>query len=167
MTYRRQRLFSNPLIVDLWRQALATAIREKPFDLQAGVVLPDHIHLVIGLPKGDADISSRVGRAKTLLTKSLGSRRTAANPSRQRHRESSVWQRRFFDHVIRDERDYALRIDYVHYNPVKHGYVRCPKDWPYSSFERWVERGVYPSDWGCPGLGVVSDFKQIEDSVGE
>jgi putative transposase len=69
--------------------------------------------------------------------------------SRQKHRESDVWQRRFWEHVIRDEADFRKHLDYLHYNPVKHGLVRCPHEWQVSSFHRWVEQGMYAIDWGC------------------
>ena len=76
--------------------------------------------------------------------------------SRRKRKERGIWQRRFWDHVIRDELDFERHLDYIHYNPVKHGYVQCPCDWPYSSFQRWVERGVYESNWGCT---EISDLK--------
>lgn len=146
---------------------MARTRRERPFELDAGVVLPDHVHLIMALPNNDADVSSRIGCAKAMLTKAIGANQSETSPSRHRHREADVWQRRFFDHLIPDEADYISRIDYIHYNPVKHGYVNCPKDWPHSSFHRWVENGTYSQNWGCAHSGIAPDFSNIENHTGE
>jgi len=156
--------------ISAWRRALARARHERPFEVEAGVVLPDHTHLMLRLPSGDTDVSSRIGRAKAMFTRMMraGGRAEAfTSTARRSHREAGFWQRRFFDRLIRDEDEYALRVDYIHYNPVKHGYVRCPRDWPHSSFHRWVERGVYASDWGRPVAGDPPDFTAIDATVGE
>jgi putative transposase len=90
--------------------------------------------------------------------------------SRQKHRESDVWQRRFWEHTIRDEHDFERHFDYIHYNPVKHGLVRCPHAWKASSFHFWVKRGVCDQFWGCNCSGRSSpllDFSELEDTVGE
>jgi Transposase and inactivated derivatives len=87
------------------------------------------------------------------MIKARFSRRIASGErisrSRRRKGERGIWQRRYWEHVIRDERDYHRHLDYIHFNPVKHGYVRAVKDWPYSSFHRWVKRGLYPADWAA------------------
>ncbi|MEX2672248.1 MAG: transposase [Phycisphaeraceae bacterium] len=153
-----------------WREALAAAAQEKPFHVQAGVVLPDHVHLIVQLPTGDADISSRIGRAKALFSRAMREAGRAAGPARrsqERRRESGIWQRRFYDHPCRDDRDHAIHMDYLHYNPVKHGYVRCPADWPHSSFNHWVRNGLYPEGWGCGAKARVPDFADIATRVGE
>lgn len=96
--------------------------------------------------------------------------RSVLSPSRRRHRESDVWQRRFWEHTLDDIDDFKSHLDYIHYNPVKHGYVTCPHLWPYSSFSRWTDRGVYEPAWGCQCRGRVPepvDFAAIADSVGE
>ncbi|NEO00460.1 MAG: transposase, partial [Moorea sp. SIO3I7] len=90
--------------------------------------------------------------------------------SRRKHRESNVWQRRFWEHTIRNDHDLHRHIDYIHYNPVKHGLVSCPHLWQYSSFHKWVERGKYRPDWGCccgSNLPQVLDFSDLEDFAGE
>ncbi len=119
-----------------------------PFELQAAVVLPDHLHCVIRLPTGDRDFSVRWSLIKAGFT-----RRVAAGESRSRSRarkgERGVWQRRFWEHLIRDEQDLAQHIDYIHYNPVKHGYVASPKDWAYSSFHRFVREGILDAEWSA------------------
>ena len=123
-----------------------------PFDITAAVVLPDHIHFVWTLPPEDDNYSKRVGRLKVLFTRSF--KGISALPqdiciSRQRQRESDVWQRRFWEHTIRDEADWIGHINYLHYNPVKHGLVECPHQWEFSSFRRFVKDGFYGEDWGC------------------
>ena len=151
-TYDRSPLFATPqTILDL-RQALGTVIAEMPFQFLAGVVLPEHLHFLWTLPENDSDYSKRIGRMKVLFTQALRGKSclpTTVSQSRQKHRESDVWQRRFWEHTIRDEADFRRHLDYLHYNPVKHGLVKCPHEWEVSSFHRWVERGVYEPDWGC------------------
>ncbi|WP_228041121.1 transposase, partial [Nodosilinea sp. LEGE 07088] len=120
-----------------------------PFDVTAAVVLPNHIHFLWTLP--DGNYSKRVGRLKVLFTRIL--RGSGALPqdvclSRQRQRESDVWQRRFWEHTIRDEADWVGHLNYLHYNPVKHGLVRCSHEWEYSSFRWFVGEGMYAEDWG-------------------
>lgn len=116
------------------------------------MLLPDHLHCAWTLPEGDADYAARWNIIKRLV-----SQETRAlipedgNPVRVRRRELGLWQRRFWEHQIRDEGDLARHVDYIHWNPVKHGYVEAVRDWPYSSFHRFVEKGVYPWDWAGGG----------------
>lgn len=118
--------------------ALRDAVRKvraaRPFVIDAWVVLPEHMHAMWTLPEGDCDYPGRWRAIKTEFTKSLSL-------------GHSVWQKRYWEHTIRDERDYAAHMDYIHLNPYKHGLVRNVKDWPYSSFHRMVEAGIYPLDW--------------------
>ena len=115
--------------------------------MDAVVILPDHLHCVWRLPDGDADYSTRWSLIKATFSRSLarGERRSA---SRIKRGERGIWQRRFWEHCLRDENDYARHVDYIHWNPVKHGHVDRATDWAYSSFHRYVARGVYASDWG-------------------
>jgi putative transposase len=97
---------------------------------------------------------------KKELTKRLGpytGAGTAPSPSRQRHREGTLWQRRFWEHQIRDEQDYRAHVEYIHFNPVKHGLATRPGDWHCSSFKRWVARGLYEEDWGGDGAVVFPE----------
>jgi putative transposase len=173
VTFERQRLLAEPYDIARLRRAIAAVKRERPFEIIAAAVMPDHIHFVWTLPPGDADFSSRAGRFKALFTRSLTASRTleaATTRSRQRHRESNVWQRRFWEHVVRDERDLERHLDYIHYNPVKHGLVSCPHLWPHSSFMRWVRQGAYAANWCCGCAvprGSVPDFSDIVDTIGE
>lgn len=143
---RRSRLLIEN--VDALRDAVRTARNRRPFHIDAWVVLPDHMHCVWTLPSGDSDYSARwrdikIGFAKQIpKTEWLSAVRAAK-------RERAVWQRRFWEHTIRDEGDYATHIDYVHINPVKHGHFPRVADWPFSSFHRWLAAGVYPVDWAC------------------
>jgi len=166
VTHQRYKRFADDAVVQLWRDALVKAKQSKPFKLIAAVVLPDHVHLIVELPPGCVDLSSRIGLAKALFTKSLAVPLSTSH-SRRKHREADIWQRRFWDHMIRDDDDFIAHMDYLHYNPVKHGYVNCPKDWPWSSFNHWVQRGTYPQNWCCSNHNDPPDFKSIGNSVGE
>jgi putative transposase len=152
VTYNRSPLFNTTESIGLLRQSLRTVLTEMPFQIVAGVVLPDHLHFIWTLPEQDSNYSQRIGRMKVLFTQSLrgkGYLPTTVSRSRQEHRESDVWQRRFWEHTIRDEADFCQHLDYLHYNPVKHGLVKCPHEWEISSLHRWVERGMYELNWGC------------------
>jgi putative transposase len=132
--------------IDALREGVRQARAKRPFHIDAWVVLPDHMHCLWTLPEGDADFSGRWKSIKTWFSRSL----PAVEPltkSRALRGERGLWQRRFWEHTIRDERDYAAHMDYVHFNPVKHGYVQSVDAWPFSSFRRCVEEGFYPRDW--------------------
>ncbi|HYQ91201.1 MAG TPA: transposase [Candidatus Competibacteraceae bacterium] len=133
--------------IDTLRDAVRTVKQRHPFDIEAMVILPDHLHAVWSLPEGDADYPTRWLLIKAQFSRSLppGERIRA---SRVRKGERGLWQRRYWEHWIRDERDFARHVDYIHYNPVKHGYVSRPVEWPYSSLHRYIQRGVLPADWG-------------------
>jgi putative transposase len=128
------------------RASFRAARLARPFDMLAVVVLPDHLHCVWRLPEGDSDNANRWAQIKAGFSRRLtrGERRSS---SRRAKRERGLWQRRFWEHLIRDDDDLHHHLDYVHYNPVKHGHVVRVRDWPYSSFHREVRRGVYPIDW--------------------
>jgi putative transposase len=152
ITYERQKLFSVTENIDKLRQACDVVIAEKPFTIDAAVILPEHIHFLWTLPPDDRDYSYRVGRMKVFFTRALRGANNLPDDvceSRRKHRESDVWQRRFYEHTIRDEVDLRKHLDYLHFNPVKHGLVKCVHDWEYSSFHRGVKRGEYDIKWGC------------------
>jgi putative transposase len=121
-------------------EGLRTAFRltrqAHPFAIDAIVVLPDHLHVVMTLPAGDAGFPV----------------------PRRRNGELALWQRRFWEHTIRDDRDFAAHVDYIHYNPVKHGLVARVRDWPHSSFHRYVRRGLCPPDWAGDARGGKGEF---------
>ena len=173
VTYERAPLFTERANVELLRMIIASVQRERPFVFPGAVILPDHLHFIWELPVGDTDFSTRIGLLKAGFTKALDDQpatRGRVSVSRRRHRERSVWQRRFWEHTIRDEEDLETHMDYMHYNPVKHGLARCPHAWPYSSFHHWVRAGRYPADWCCTCAGrtvAPPSFDHITDRVGE
>jgi putative transposase len=134
--------------IDTLRATFAAARSRKNFTVNAIVVLPDHLHCIWTLPEGDADFSSRWHSIKAQFARAMpaGERLSLR---RQKKGERGIWQRRFWEHVIRDERDFERHADYIHFNPVKHGLVRSVGEWPYSSFHRYVRRGLYPDDWAA------------------
>jgi putative transposase len=173
VTYRRTPLFSESENVFRLRVAVAQMLTERPFEIIGAVVLPEHIHFLWRLPPNDSDYSQRVSRLKVLFTRSLRGYRAlpqTVSVSRRKHRESDVWQRRFWEHTIRDDVDLQRHLDYLHYNPVKHGLVACPHLWEFSSFNKWVEQGRYRPDWGCVCEGrqpEMLDFEAMAGLMGE
>jgi putative transposase len=134
------------------REAIDSVRADWPFEMLAIALLPQHLHAVWSLPPGDARYSIRWKRIKELFTRryiSAGGEEARPNPSRSRHRERGVWQRRFWEHTVRDEDDLKRCVDYVHWNPKKHGLVANVRDWPWSSFHRFVRLGEYSLDWGA------------------
>ena len=120
-----------------------------PFQSIAWVLLPDHLHTVWKLPQSDAKFPLRWSLIKPHVTRQCSERAhdTRETKSRQKRGEGAIWQRRFWEHTIRDDTDLRHHLDCIHYNPVKHGYVAQPADWRYSTFHRYVSDGVYPADW--------------------
>jgi putative transposase len=133
--------------IGLLRHAFRETRARHPFTIEAVVVLPDHLHAVWTLPEGDADFALRWRLIKSAFSRALpGGEHVSA--SRVEKGERGIWQRRYWEHTLRDEDDYARHVDYIHFNPVKHRHVTCVKDWPHSSFHRMVRAGIYPEDWG-------------------
>ncbi|MDQ2962677.1 MAG: transposase [Pseudomonadota bacterium] len=133
--------------------AMRACRSRHPFSLTAIVVLPDHMHCVWELPEGDSDYSIRCGLIKATFTRvtRLGRTKTAKG-------ERGLWQRRFWEHTIRDDLDHQRHVDYIHFNPVRHGYVKNVRDWPYSSFHRYVRQRLLPSDWSATVESIGADF---------
>ena len=132
--------------IDDLRSAFRTVRAAHPFAIEAIVVLPSHLHCLWSLPAGDSDYSTRWRQIKAAFSRAVPAGESVSR-SRARRQERGLWQRRFWEHRVRDERGYETRFHYIHYNPVKHGLVRRVRDWPYSSFHRYVRLGVYPNDW--------------------
>jgi putative transposase len=149
---RRLRLLTEHI------EALRTAFRETrrnhPFTIEAMVVLPDHLHAVWTLPADDANFATRWRLIKSAFSRSLDIDENIST-SRAVKGERGIWQRRYWEHTIRDETDFERHLDYIHINPLKHGLVTQVRDWPYSSFHRMVKLGVYPDDWD----GNVADHQ--------
>lgn len=136
--------------IDALRQAVARTRADHPFAIHAWVVLPDHLHCIIQLPPGDTDFSVRWRLMNARFSRAIPDAQWR-NAARIRRRERAIWQRRFWEHLIRDDEDFNAHMDYVHINPVKHGLVKAAAEWPYSTFHRLVRAGVYPTDWAGEG----------------
>ena len=173
VTHRRRHLFSNSRARECLRRAIAEEQAEYPFDLTAIVLLLDHLHCVWELPENDCDFSKRWGRIKSRFTRTWlphGGKEIQISQTRSNHRERGIWQKRFWEHRIRNEEDLMRHVNYIHFNPVKHGLVRCPHEWPYSSFARWVKQGFYKRDWLCDCNSrrpVVLEYLRAGDTFGE
>ncbi len=141
--------------VSLLREAISWAKRSHPFVIHAWVVLPDHMHCILSLPAGDTDFALRLRLIKTRFSRSIPDIE-ARSASRQRRGERGIWQRRYWEHLIRDDADFAAHMDYVHINPLKHGLVQQVADWPYSTFHRLVVEGVYPLNWAGEAAALPS-----------
>lgn len=156
------------LLVDGARRILREAIKDCqarwPFEIDAFVLLGDHLHTIWTLPANDANYSLCWSYIKKEFSKrylAAGGQEQERNDSRQHRRERGFWQRRFWEHALRDEKDFERHVDYIHYNPVKHGLVSRAKDYPHSTFHRYQRQGVYDSSWGCS----VLEFNDLD--VGE
>ena len=147
--FRRIPLLGTPEAVTILREAVRAERQRRPFHIDAMVILPDHIHAIWTLSPDDADYSIRWRNIKRAFTARIPDpQRPAVLGSRERQGEQAIWQRRFWEHRIRDETDFAHHVNYIHYNPVKHGLVNRPVDWPYSSIHRAIRQGMIPPDWG-------------------
>jgi putative transposase len=142
--------------IQLLRNALKEIKKQMPFGLDAIVILPDHLHCIWSLPPGDSDFSTRWKKIKALFSREI-SKSDGRSASLRAKGERGIWQRRFWEHSLRDEQDFERHFDYIHFNPVKHGYVERVADWPYSSFHRHVRLGGLPEDWAGGGVGECSD----------
>ncbi len=173
VTHRRQKVLCHDNVRRALRNAIETTRIKLPFTIHAWVLMPDHLHTIWTLPENSDNYSARWSMIKRLVTQSVGAHGAPyrnrdgsgahgapynAGPlsaSRVKRREGHFWQRRFWEHLVCDQEDLNRCLDYLHWNPVKHGYVSQVADWPYSTFHRFVREGVYPKGWG--GQGVDSD----------
>ncbi|MBI2860400.1 MAG: transposase [Chloroflexi bacterium] len=159
VTYKRYPIFKEAATINLLRQCFQAAMGTHPFRVDAIVILPDHLHTIWTLPTGDSDFSSRWKRIKATFSRNYAGGTTEdVSTSMRRKREKGIWQRRFWEHVIRDQMDFMRHCDYIHYNPVRHGLVNSPLEWKYSSFRKFVARGLYRPDWGR------SEVKELIDT---
>ena len=141
---RRRRLLVER--IEMLGRAFRVARAERPYTTVAWVILPDHLHCLWTLPEGDSDIAGRWHCVKSAFSREIP-RHERLSSRRMAKGERGIWQRRYWEHLIRDERDLRNHIDYIHFNPVKHGWTQRPGDWPHSSFHRFVREGVLPADW--------------------
>jgi len=142
VTSGRQPILAEQNTLIRLKQAFRYTMKKHPYEIKGLVILPDHLHCIWQLPENDHDFSKRWNMIKWYFSIGLKS-------SINQRREKNIWQKRFWEHLIRDEQDLHRCLDYMHYNPVKHGYVNKPNDWSCSSFKRFVRSGYYDSNWGC------------------
>jgi len=147
VTANRFPLFRDPGRIHLLRDVFANVRARWPMHIDAIVILPDHLHAIWTLPKRDSDYSVRWRLIKQEFSRRIQSTASRSS-SRESRRERTVWQRRFWEHTIRCHEDLIRHMDYIHYNPAKHGYVDKPRDWPWSSLHREIKRGTYEPTWG-------------------
>ena len=168
----RRALFNEPGSVALLGEVIRNCLSRWPATVNAIVLLPDHLHTIWSLPAGDAEYAKRWGWIKKEFTKrwlaGLGHDH-AVSQGRQQERRRGIWQPRYREHTLESEDDFERHFDYIHWNPVKHGYVRCPHEWPHSSFHQYVERGVYDPRWGCftATPPPAFQFADIQHTTGE
>jgi putative transposase len=149
VTFNRKPIFKVQQNCELFMQSLDYVKRNHPFELFAYCICLDHLHMIWKLPENDFDFSTRIRLAKSFFSRNLKDKVTQSkNPSRTHKAELDVWQRRFWEHLIRDEKDLANHLEYIHFNPVKHRLTNSPWNWVYSSFSRFVEEGLYDEGWG-------------------
>ena len=164
VTLNRTAILTTPLARRCLSKAFALTKRRYPFKLEAICLLPEHLHCVWALPENDSDFSTRwsfLKRTFTRLYLGAGGTQGTKNASRKARHEAGIWQRRFWEHLIRDDKDYYNHLDYLHYNPVKHGLVKSPAEWKWSTFAKYVKAGLYPEDWGETLPDNVNGLKTV------
>ncbi|WP_432470391.1 REP-associated tyrosine transposase [Amphritea sp. HPY] len=134
--------------VELLRSVVSKIKTNHPFTIDAMIVLPDHLHAIWTLPEGDSNYAIRWRLIKAGFSHGLIGAELCSK-SRLKKRERGIWQRRYWEHLIRDDQDYARHVDYIHFNPVKHGYVSRASEWPYSSIHRFIRNGILDMNWGA------------------
>lgn len=141
--------------VDKLRKAFAIVMKDRPFIIDAHVVLPDHIHMIWTLPESDSDYPTRWRLIKHYFSRSMiKTNGEIVSPVREKKKERPIWQRRYWEHTIRDVTDLNNHIEYIHFNPVKHGFVNSPQEWKITSFHKFVQEGFYSAEW-LPGDTII------------
>ena len=151
-TYKRQKILLDSSNIQLLKKSITIVKSKHPFVIEAIVILPEHLHCLLTLPDKDHDFSTRLRLIKTEFSRKCDTRNQSLfkiEQSRRLKKEKHIWQRRFWEHQIRNEKDFSSHMDYIHYNPVKHGLAHSPKDWRHSSFINCVNKGFYDIDWGA------------------
>ncbi|MCC2971160.1 transposase [Massilia sp. IC2-476] len=157
VSYKRRPILCDQLVRVALRSAIERVRVRLPFEIDAMVLMPDHLHCIWTLPDGDTNFSTRWSQIKHAVSYACrDAYELSLSTSRRQKREAPIWQRRFWEHRIRDEIDMERHVDYIHFNPVKHGLVGAVSEWPYSTFARYVRDGIYAVDWGgnpcCEGM---------------
>lgn len=171
VTCRRHPLFADEMARQLLGNVLRECQKEWPFEINAIVLLHDHLHAIWTMPRGDTRYSARWSWIKKEFTSrwlKQGGREQAISKSQRDENRRGIWQRRFWEHTLEDEDDFERHFDYIHFNPVKHGYVNCPHEWEWSSFHRWVKAGVYPWHWACfSDESTQEKLRRMSNTIGE
>ena len=173
VTHDRRHIFDDSEARVELRKAIEVEQMRRPFEILAMVLLPNHLHCLWRLPDDDSDFSVRWACIKKAFTKNWlahGGSETDVAAYRAKYRERGVWQRRFWEHMVRNEDDFMRHVNYIHYNPVKHGLASCPHAWDYSTFHRWMEHGYYSADWlcSCHGNGMITEeLPELAHNAGE
>jgi len=165
VAHKRRQILTTPMGRECLRNAIKEVQDHHPFELTAIVLLPDHLHTIWEMPRGDQNYSLRWRRIKSLFTTkwiTAGGKAAAVSHNRVKRRERGVWQRRFYEHTIQDEADLKRCVDYLHVNPLKHGFVKRVCDWPWSSFHRYVKLGEYSANWGSQAEWYGDEFKNFD-----
>ena len=158
VTYKRIKILNRPDSAALLKRAIEKVRKSYPFKIDAIVLLPEHLHCIWTLPHGDADFSTRWRLIKSYFSRNFSRvgwveernpTDKTISTSRIKKNEKTIWQRRFWEHLIRDEQDFKHHVEYIHYNPVKHGLVDAPKEWRFSSFHRFVRDDIYNENWAA------------------
>ncbi|MGB3655378.1 MAG: transposase [Rivularia sp. (in: cyanobacteria)] len=160
VTYKRQPWLCSNIGRTALRKAFTHVRKNYPFSIDAFILLPEHFHCLWTLPQGDSNFSIRMLLIKRFVTKYYGNQlglNIDISRSRRKRREANLWQRRFWEHLITDEVDFANHCDYIHYNAVKHQLCESPQKWSFSSIHRFIEQDIYPSDWSSDGNIQISD----------
>jgi putative transposase len=159
VSYKRKKILTQSCNVLLLREAFRYVMKKHPFKIDAFVLLPEHFHCIWTLPKDDHDFSKRWRLIKSYFSRYCNEiYKQTPLESRIKKKEQAVWQRRFWEHLLRDNDDYKRHVEYIHYNPVKHNLVTAPIDWEYSSFHRYVQERIYDKDWGA-NINLTFDEK--------
>jgi len=152
VAFQRRPIFCNRKFRNSLKRAILRTQENHPFKINAWALLPDHLHCIWTLPVDDPDFSTRWKLIKQYVSRDCQSEyqlQVSLPAAKRKRRESSIWQRRFWEHRIRSETDYNSHLDYLHFNPVKHGYCDTPSEWRYSSFHRHQAKGIYPINWAA------------------
>jgi len=160
VTNNRDNIFDDPNARRLLRESINFVKESWPFDIEGFVLLPNHLHTIWRLPENDDNFSTRWRLIKYKFSLRYGKHRkreSSISQSKIKKGERMFWQRRFWEHVIRNEKDFANHLDYIHYNPVKHKYVKKPCDWKWSSFHKYVQSGWYDQNWGDSDTDEIID----------
>ncbi len=160
VTYDRRAIFVSPAARRMFAAAIRRTLALRPMDIHAMVLLPQHVHMLCGIPDEQQDYSTRIRLIKRRFTQdylSAGGSEGETSDSRRKRGIRGVWQKRFHEHTIRNQREFRQHVDYIHMNPVKHRLVARPTDWPWSSIHRYIRQGLLPTDWtgptDLPGVG--------------